>query len=146
MFIETTKGNLVNVNEIVAVYPARGGANAKLRDDDIVSIGWPTAFLERAGCPVLPAQPGFERLIAHLDGEDLFVERNPIVGWRAMLWGPEPIVVEEEYNETANNRQTIKCPDGQVIVTGDRTFESEAKWRTETERELKEQAKEPKTA
>src|SRR6516162_820259 len=102
MFIET-QGGIVSAADIVTAH-TRSKAHcveATLRDGSTVNLPFKDAeeLAERLA-PVIPAQSGFELLTVPgfeflPDGEEILIDRQPILGWRlnAAEAEPTPIVL-----------------------------------------------------
>lgn len=133
MFIDTIGGELVHISEIASISGSRKGYGSHFltRGGKTFETTWLTHVVERAACPVLPAQPGFESLVAYWHEGAMGVAREPIIGWRIMLHGPEAIVPDTE-----GEVRTIKYPDGQVISLANQTFANEAEWLADATQEM----------
>ena len=130
----------INISEIVRLRDdERGITVAELRDGTTVRLRLSVELVVRAACPVVPAQSGFELLLAYLDNDGVSYCREPIIGWRVTdACDPEPVVVDGwGFDSTSNAVATvvaIKYPDGRVVEQGNGDYASEAEWQAETEK------------
>jgi hypothetical protein len=136
-FIETAPGReWVNLAEMVRVRKQRGGTVAELRSGETVALACDPDHLTRLACPFIPTYPGFELLSAYRDGDTTFFARQPIIGWRMELYGPEPIVVGNLGHFVMTGPYAIKYPDGQVLMPEHCDYPNENAWRVAMESEL----------
>ena len=76
-------------------------------------------LVARAGCPVLPAQPGFELLMVRFDStvyDGPPYQRQPIIGWRIEPHGAVPIVIDDDVEEADALNRAIKFWTGKCSV------------------------------
>jgi hypothetical protein len=147
MFIETAskRGDRINTTEIVRLWKDKDGVTvADLRDGKRERLGFgnPVNIVALAACEMLPAQPGFEHLVAYFGGdEDVSFSRQPIIGWRVDAIRPRPVVVDDWFEGANDYKAAIKYPDGQVVMPFDGHYDDEAAWRTAMEEHRKKQQK-----
>jgi hypothetical protein len=139
VFIETMRGDLINATDIVRISDEKGATVADLRDGNAVKLGLKLDVVARAACQVLPAQPGFERLSARFGTDEVYFNREPVIGWRIEPLGPEPIVVDDWVSrESEDCMVAVKYPEGQIVMTHDSDYENETEWRAAMEERRKE--------
>ena len=110
-FVETTRGNLINVDHIVMVEPDANGKTCKLvgvGDERLGDIDW--TDYEKLKCNLIPAQPGWF-LLHHYSGDqpDTYW-REDIIAWDVGDFGVYAVGLET----STRKLQTILSPDGRV--------------------------------
>ena len=128
-FIDTKSSGSerVNISEIVRLKESNGETVAELRDGSKVKLPGGLDWAAHAACQFIPANPGFELITAHCgDSGEMYFERQPIIGWRLDWYGPDAVVLDCEGHHVTRGNQAIKYPDGQVLRTCSRTFDTKA--------------------
>ena len=125
MFVSTDNG-LVNLAHVARVAPSFSGDRHILYDTDGASIGRvndPNFDPDLLVAPVIPAAPGTTVIvIAEPKGEqrptadDLWHEKIPVLGWRCMPYGAEPIVWDPETLKAG--LVFHRMPDGSLVCPG----------------------------
>lgn len=130
-FFESRDGRLYPISQIARISPnlsrVEVGKPSTARvfllsdgefDGGIEIYAADVEVIRRAAQQVIPAQPGFMVLGYYHsnDPNDLnpWVDQSPIIAWRMSQYGPEPITLEEGYNDELGIRNAIVRPDGQV--------------------------------
>ena len=131
MMIETKiYGRWVNSDDIVEMRDVKsdkpgGACVARLRDGSKAEFHGFSAEVVDQLAPLLPAEPGYVSLTYYHNGKEKssFVHRQPVLGWRVLKYGPEPVV-----HDSSDECHGLLYPDGRVSCPPDATFDNEANW------------------
>ena len=140
VFLSTRSDGLINADHIVKLRTINNMASsvkhghrvlitvAVLKDGKTQQLSYDLSECVKACSSVIPAYPGFEVLSAWYNAETGKPEvwRIPIVGWRTVESGLEPVTPDEDFEMSATT--AIRYPDGQVNVPFDLTFPDEEDW------------------
>ncbi|EJU12393.1 hypothetical protein LH128_14027 [Sphingomonas sp. LH128] len=143
-FFESRNGNLYPISSIERIIPSSeptsvghlryaraflkgdGGAPVEIYDTQIEAI-------KRAGQAFVPAQDGFF-VLGYYHSDDLenlepWIDRTPILAWRMGEYGPDPVTLDEMYNEDLRTHHAILRPDGKVMSPALQTdYDDLEKW------------------
>jgi hypothetical protein len=128
MFVETIHCDYIDLAAVSKTRTAHGGKRTSLFDAAGDLLGEVYGDFEDCvmdACPVIPASAGYETVRfwpAH-QGEEQFVYRLPVIGWRMYRGVAVPITADDFDVEAA-----VLMPDGRVVERATGTWDTLDAW------------------
>jgi hypothetical protein len=137
MFIETTRGHLVNTEHVVKIF-RKGDVDRCTVAGTEETVEVYSSIVDElvAAQSIIPAHPGFTLLSFYpSDSDPEWVDRSPVIAWQVDASSGFHKAIG--LDATSNNvvATGILCPDGQVIDPGNTLYPNEDAWREEARRD-----------
>lgn len=109
--------SLINLQSVSRISANGTGSTAVLHDGSTVTLDDNIEVLEAMKCPLVPASPGFFRVVHRFGGDPGDYEKQPVIAWRIRTpFAPEPITPEEDMMADLSICEGVLYPDGHVII------------------------------